>query len=85
MHFGWSRLQVGNDVVLRLEFIKEKQIKAVLIGVWIIEALAVVMLLTWLSLKLDKVLAHSLQCTPGVLHVCQHVHASCSLTMLECE
>ena len=47
--------QVGDDVVIRMEFIKESQMKAVLIAVWVVEALAFVALLTGICLKTTKV------------------------------
>lgn len=52
------RLQVGNDVVLRLEFIKERQMKMALIGVWIVEFLAFIALIVGISLKKTKASWH---------------------------
>ena len=49
--------QVGDDVVLRLEFIRDRQMKGALIGVWVVESLAFIALIADISLKLSKVRA----------------------------
>ena len=60
---GNARAQVGNDVVLRLEFIRDRQMKGALIGIWVVESLAFVALIADISLKLSKVRAlHWTQC-----------------------
>jgi hypothetical protein len=43
-------------VVLRLEFIRDRQMKGALIGIWVVESLAFVALIADISLKLSKVL-----------------------------
>jgi len=43
-----------NDVVLRMEFIKESQMKGVLIGVWAIEIVGLALLALGVGLKLSK-------------------------------
>lgn len=50
-------VQVGNDVVLRLEFIRDRQMKLALIGMWVVEFLAFIALVVCISLKLSKVRA----------------------------
>lgn len=50
-----NAVQVGNDVVHRLEFISDHETKAALIGLWVIQALAFVGLIVGLTLKKTKV------------------------------
>lgn len=46
---------MGDDIVLRLEFIKEQQFKLALVAVWCVEALAFVALIVGICLKATKV------------------------------
>lgn len=76
--------QVGNDVVLRLEFIRDRQMKRALIGIWVVESLAFIALVAEVSLKLSKVrLCSGLLCVsslqpqlPACMLECRR-HKSC--------